>query len=663
MLKAIFLDTGNRAIKSVLLGFTLVLLLPQLANANDTIPIDVKRLLLQGKHQVAAERLENLVTLDNNQARYQLAVLLLNNNTITPSNGNRNSISYAKQLLIDSSENSSDSAFLLGSLFLKGKQLEKDLVSAKKYLSIASIKGDKRAETLLQELELSSLRESRIKPQTQRLFELAVASGNLSLVIEKYLNGANLNHPNRDGNPPLHASINFGRQRITQWLALQNIDLNSRDTQGNSPLHLTAKLGQFENTVLLVKQQKNLNTTNKKHQTPLMLAIISGHQQLAQWLINKGADFNLRDNSGRSAADYNKNAKLNLTAKIAQEKREHQRSDIIAKQQQYYVQSLKLQSKNKGSPYYLWPSLAIAVAQDQQAIAKQLLKNGENPWARTTTNQCALSLSLQKNQFELVQLMLQDYPVSNQQDLVALEKLYFVAIEKNRSQLVSELIIRASELGKTDLLRLGLISVVEQQQMDSFEVLLKITKERIPEHLLLLSIAPSNTLITKRLLDKGMNINATDRNGDTALILAAKKRNIEAVQLLTERGATIDASDIEGQTALIWATKKNCRECIEILLAAGAQPSKATHTGNSAVMFAAQTSAEILSTLLTTDIDLSLRNKQSHTALMLAVNSECIDCMKILLLNGANPRRKNAKGQDAFDLANNDQKLLEILEQ
>ena len=61
------------------------------------------------------------------------------------------------------------------------------------------------------------------------------------------------------------------------------------------------------------------------------------------------------------------------------------------------------------------------------------------------------------------------------------------------------------------------------------------------------------TEIVKSLLEAGANPNAEDKDGDTALIEAAKKCKTEVVKLLLEAGADIEAKDKEGKTALMWA--------------------------------------------------------------------------------------------------------------
>jgi len=59
--------------------------------------------------------------------------------------------------------------------------------------------------------------------------------------------------------------------------------------------------------------------------------------------------------------------------------------------------------------------------------------------------------------------------------------------------------------------------------------------------------------MAKLLIVYGASISAQDSRGCTALIGAARKRNIELVRLFVKKGADINASNNEGRTALMEA--------------------------------------------------------------------------------------------------------------
>jgi ankyrin repeat protein len=72
----------------------------------------------------------------------------------------------------------------------------------------------------------------------------------------------------------------------------------------------------------------------------------------------------------------------------------------------------------------------------------------------------------------------------------------------------------------------------------------------------------------KLLLERGANIQATNKRGDTALMLAASKGGYEdaaTVSLLLQQGANIGARNKQGETALSLGLKNHRSETASIL--------------------------------------------------------------------------------------------------
>jgi ankyrin repeat protein len=75
----------------------------------------------------------------------------------------------------------------------------------------------------------------------------------------------------------------------------------------------------------------------------------------------------------------------------------------------------------------------------------------------------------------------------------------------------------------------------------------------------------------KRLLAKGADVNAKDRDGSTALMIASSLDKPEVVQLLLDEGADVNARNKNGLTALMLASKQGYRKVKELLIKAGAK--------------------------------------------------------------------------------------------
>ncbi|MCK4745444.1 MAG: ankyrin repeat domain-containing protein [Bacteroidales bacterium] len=76
----------------------------------------------------------------------------------------------------------------------------------------------------------------------------------------------------------------------------------------------------------------------------------------------------------------------------------------------------------------------------------------------------------------------------------------------------------------------------------------------------------------KDLLEAGINVNAPNPDGRTALMSAAYNGHSEIVMTLIEQGAVVDRRDLMGRTALLYAATGPFPETVRILLDKSAQP-------------------------------------------------------------------------------------------
>lgn len=81
-----------------------------------------------------------------------------------------------------------------------------------------------------------------------------------------------------------------------------------------------------------------------------------------------------------------------------------------------------------------------------------------------------------------------------------------------------------------------------------------------------LNYVPLKTVeIIKSLLEKNADINAKDKDGVTALWLAANGGSLEIVNILLENSADINVKDTNGRTALGAARRSGHEDIVQIL--------------------------------------------------------------------------------------------------
>jgi len=90
----------------------------------------------------------------------------------------------------------------------------------------------------------------------------------------------------------------------------------------------------------------------------------------------------------------------------------------------------------------------------------------------------------------------------------------------------------------------------------------------------------------KELIHNGFDVNSKDRNQDSLLMLAVRKRDSGSFQLLLNAGADVNAANDSGDTALMLAVQNNEPEMVSALLAHKAHPKVKNKAGKTALQMA-----------------------------------------------------------------------------
>jgi uncharacterized protein len=165
-----------------------------------------------------------------------------------------------------------------------------------------------------------------------------------------------------------------------------------------------------------------------------------------------------------------------------------------------------------------------------------------------------------------------------------------------------------------------------------------------------IAVLNDNASVVADLLARGFEPNARDPKGQTGLTIAMQEHALKAARaLLAQPGIDIDALNAAGESALMLAALKGDLSGAQMLLDRGA---RINQPGWSAIHYAA-TGPEPLAVQLLLDrgADIDAASPNQTTPLMMAAQYGSEDSVTLLLKRGADAKRRNQKALSAADFA------------
>jgi ankyrin repeat protein len=171
------------------------------------------------------------------------------------------------------------------------------------------------------------------------------------------------------------------------------------------------------------------------------------------------------------------------------------------------------------------------------------------------------------------------------------------------------------------------------------------------------------TEIVKYFIDKGVDVNKTDKEGNTAFILASEGKDIEVLQTLLSKVKNINAVNTKGESALTQAVKGSSAEVVSFLLNKGADVNIKDANGNNLAFYLVESfrnSGEAsqkddftdkLTVLKSKGIDFAAPQKDGNTVLHTAVIKNNLKLLKKLEGLNVDINAKNKEGLTALHKA------------
>ena len=370
-------------------------------------------------------------------------------------------------------------------------------------------------------------------------------------VVELLLkHGANVNYMAGDCLTPLYMAVREGDFEVVELLLKHGADVNSRDL----PLHMAVRRGNFEVVELLLKHGADLHSRDEKGKTPMHLAsdnVIAGSSDVAQLLLERGADVNSQDNDYATPLLIAVHHPDNPTGSFLLD---HGADPNVKNDDGDSLMHL-LFSCN-------WMSNSES---DVLSLTRSLLEHGAEPNVANKDGKTPLHLVLEaiipyyrEHNAEMIfsrfaLLLLHHGADVNAQDKGHRTPL-FLAIQQKMHDLSRALVTHGAEPNlKDDNGKTPLHVLLENNSSLDF------CCDDIEDDILDL---------TRLLLrpDRGADVNALDKHHATPLLLAAERYMDNITRLLLERGADPNVKNSKGKTTLHILLERKFYDDIDVLV-------------------------------------------------------------------------------------------------
>ena len=154
------------------------------------------------------------------------------------------------------------------------------------------------------------------------------------------------------------------------------------------------------------------------------------------------------------------------------------------------------------------------------------------------------------------------------------------------------------------------------------------------------------------LIKNGADFKLADRQGVDALLMASAFGQDKVIQILVTNKADLNAVNEKGIFPLLLAVDGDYASTTRLLVQSGARPNLANTNGTSALMFACEKdSKDVVSVLLELGADPDLPDTEGWTPLMVAVQQGHAFVVEELIQHGANVALENRNGMSALLVA------------
>lgn len=520
----------------------------------------------------------------------------------------------------------------------------------------------------------------------ESIFYIAACKAtNKEIFLKILAKGANINeYSEDDDNSLLHSAVNCTNESAILFFIKNGIDINRMNRSGATPLILLAEKEKWFNydiAEILLENGANINLKNNDGNSALHY-LVRDKIENVELLLKYDADVNIVNNDNETPI---------LTAVLYGGKQEV--IELLIR----YKADINIANNSGKTPLF------YAIEKNNLDIAKILILAGADATIKDLEGNSAYKLALINN-YKNIYSLIEKNIIQNKTDDNNIEELFMRAC-KNGNFGVVEMLISKNNLdityvdddGRTPLhyvARIGKVSIgeflikqgININYRDKFEqtALHFATSARQKNMVELLikngadleakdkdGITPIHFIVNrgqddilKTVIEAGISSEYMTNKGESLLHAACYTNSKGCVKVLLEKDANPNITDNNGETPLMAAVKNNQKEITSILINAGAEIDTTNKFGNNVLHISTENGyKDMVELLLKQGIFVNNQNNNGETPLFISAENGYKDIFELLLASGADFDIKNNEGLSVLDLAakNNQKELIEII--
>ena len=428
----------------------------------------------------------------------------------------------------------------------------------------------------------------------------AVKAGDLSMAGKLIEKGANVNAPQGDGATALHWASHRNDLEAAKLLIAAGADVNAANELGATPLWLAAINGSAATVKLLLEAGANPNVALKLGETPLMAAARSGDVRTVEQLLADGADVDARERErGQSA----------LMWAVAQQHADVARmlirngADLDARTKVYHQLENTAGNTNTSGNFRMARGgstpLLFAARNGDVESAKVLLDAGANVNDAAASGAAALVVAAHSGHGPLAIYLLEQRADPNAAG--AGYTALHAAVLRSQTELVNVLLDHGADpnarvehgtpgrrFSADYSIRAQLIGATAfwlAAKYGEIEILRILAKRGADPHLV--PESGMSALQAAMGMPGGSQENRRDRIVSSPPDPAEEEKlTLELGRFVLPLGIDVNAADVAGNTALHQAVLKNFESVVEFLVANGADVNPANERGQTPLVLA-----------------------------------------------------------------------------